>query len=66
MATFDDSIALLSTLDEVLETCGDYIEAARHSDNWWRLGVNLTLASRAFKCALELYGEREAQKEKET
>lgn len=47
-----------STLDEVIKLCIGYCELARHADGDPALGLHLKMASRALRCALEIYGSR--------
>ena len=57
--------AYLDTVDEVLRLVMFYCEEARHSQTQLAIGVNLKMASRAMRCALELYGDHSEQKRKE-
>jgi hypothetical protein len=45
-------------MNEVLEIVLDHCEKARNTSDHRAMGVNLKMASRALRCALELYGER--------
>jgi hypothetical protein len=44
------------TLDEVLEIVVEHVDAVRGTDDMLRQGVHLKMASRALRCALEIYG----------
>ena len=48
----------LLSLDEAMLLCIKHLEAARQCQNGLTLGVNLKQASRALRCALEVYGMR--------
>jgi hypothetical protein len=54
----DLDYAYLATLDEALMLSIEHIEAVRHADSPLVQGVHLKMASRALRCALELYGEK--------
>ena len=51
----------LDTMEEVLWTTLEFIDAARHAENDLAMGVYLKLASRSLRCALEIYGDHLAQ-----
>ena len=57
----ESDIAYLDTMDEVLELVLQFAESARNAEDDVALGVNLKLASRSLRCALEMYGEHLAQ-----
>ena len=57
--------AYLDTMDEVLRLVVFYCEEARHSQSHLEISVNLKMASRAMRNALELYGDHSEQKWKE-
>ena len=46
------------TLDEMLMSCIQHCELARHADGDLALWVQLKMASRALRCALEVYGSQ--------
>jgi hypothetical protein len=46
------------TLNEVLLIAIDHIDSARNAPTNIALGSHLKMASRAMRCALELYGDR--------
>ena len=48
----------LVTLDEAMLLCIEHLEAARQCQNGLSLGVQLKMASRAMRSALEIYGMR--------
>ena len=48
----------LLTLDEAILLCVDHLEKARQCQNGLELWVNLKMASRALRCAMEVYGTR--------
>jgi hypothetical protein len=54
----DKDFIWLLTLDEAMLLCVDHLERARQCQNGLELGVNLKMASRALRCALEVYGMR--------
>jgi hypothetical protein len=60
-----DDYPWLLTLDEVLCLSIEHMEIARQSHTELMIGVHLKMASRAMRCALELYGDR-LEKEKRT
>ena len=43
---------------EPILLCVDHLEKARQCQNGLTLGVNLKMASRALRCAMEVYGMR--------
>ena len=55
----------LLTLDESMLLCLDHLEAARQCQDGLSLGVQLKMASRAMRSALEIYGMR-LEKEKQS
>lgn len=58
----------LLTLDETLILCVQHLEEARDSQDRLTLGLHLKMASRALRCALEVYGmrlEKENKSEKQ-
>lgn len=54
----DDDYLYLTTLDEVLLEAIENLEMVRHATSPWVQGVRLKMASRAMRCALEIYGEK--------
>jgi hypothetical protein len=46
------------TLYEVLEIVVEHIDKAQNTSDMLRLGVHLKMASRALRCALEIYGSQ--------
>jgi hypothetical protein len=46
------------TLDEVLEIVIEHLEIVRNTDGLLKQGVHLKMASRAMRCALEVYGSQ--------
>jgi hypothetical protein len=52
----DLNFAWVLTLDEVLEIVIEHCENARHSSDQQKIGIYLKMASRAMRCALEVYG----------
>ena len=54
----------LLALDESMLLCLDHLEAARQCQDGLSLGVQLKMASRAMRSALEIYGMR-LEKEKQ-
>lgn len=63
MAEFDGALdyGFLVTMDEVLNLVLEHSELARQADNPLMMGVHLKMASRAMRCALEIYGDRYAK-----
>ena len=57
----NDDIAYLDTMNEVLVMTMECLEEARCSQDDVRLGAYLKMASRAMRCALEMYSEKLAQ-----
>lgn len=55
----------LVTLDETIMLCIQHLECARQSQTGLELGVQLKMASRAMRCALEVYGMRLEQEKSE-
>ena len=53
----DEDYPWLATLDEVLVIALLQVEEARRSQTGLELGVHLKMASRAMRCALEMFGE---------
>ena len=53
-----DDYPFLEAINEALELAVHYAQAARHADTDFRLSMNLKMASRAVRCALEIYGDR--------
>jgi hypothetical protein len=45
------------TLDEVLEIVIEHLDIVRNTDDLLKQGVHLKMASRAMRCALEIYGD---------
>jgi hypothetical protein len=45
------------TMDEVIEIVIEHLEIVRNTDDLLRQGVHLKMASRAMRCALEIYGD---------
>lgn len=54
-------IAYLDTMNSVLVLALEFIDDARSSEGDARMGINLRMASRALRCAMELYADRLAQ-----
>lgn len=54
----DKNFILQLTMDEVLETVMEQCMLARDASDDRVLGVRLKMASRALRCALEIYGSR--------
>ena len=52
----DKDFAFFLTMSEVLELVMDHTEAARNAGDNQLLGIHLKMASRAMRCALEIYG----------
>ena len=48
----------LITLDESILLCMDHLDVVRGSDSELVMGVHLKMASRALRCALEVYAMR--------
>lgn len=48
-------------MDEVLLMVIENVDGARHANSEMEMGVRLKMASRAMRCALELYGEWSGQ-----
>jgi hypothetical protein len=46
------------TLDEVLEIVIEHIDKVQNTEDLLRQGVHLKMASRAMRCALEIYGSQ--------
>ncbi len=46
------------TLNETLMLCIEHCELARHTDDELKIFVHLKMASRALRCALEIYGSQ--------
>jgi hypothetical protein len=44
------------TMDEVLEIVIEHIDEVRNTEDMVRQGAHLKMASRALRCALEIYG----------
>ena len=57
----ESDFAYLDTMDEVLEMVFEFAEEARQSQDDVRMGSYLKMASRALRCALEIYRDRLAQ-----
>ena len=55
----DLDYAFFTTLDEVLKEVLEQIDMARNS-NMTQLGWRLKMASRALRCAMEIYGDEVA------
>lgn len=60
----DEEYPWLLTLDEALILCVQHLEEARDSQDRLILGLHLKMASRALRCALEVYGMRLEQENK--
>lgn len=52
----DKDFAFFLTMSEVLELVMDHTEVARNAGDNQLLGIHLKMASRAMRCALEIYG----------
>ena len=48
----------LVTLDETVLLCMDHLQAVRGAESDLIAGLHLKMASRALRCALEVYGMR--------
>lgn len=48
-------------MEETLQMVLKHVDEARRADSDLALGVQLKMASRAMRCALELYGDWSAQ-----
>jgi hypothetical protein len=59
----DKDFAALLTMDEMLVMVIEQCELAREASGL-KLRAHLSMASRAMRCALEIYGAHLAQKEK--
>ena len=59
----DIDYAFYLTMNEVLEMVVVHCELARNCENDVSMEVHLKMASRAMRCALEVYGERFAKKQ---
>jgi hypothetical protein len=46
------------TMDEVLEIVVEHIDKVLNTDDMLKQGVHLKMASRALRCALEIYGSQ--------
>lgn len=46
------------TMNEVLGLVVDHCERARDTDDRFAMGIHIKMASRAMRCALEIYGDR--------
>ena len=55
-AVGDKDFAFYLALDETLELVMDHCEVARNASDNQLLGIHLKMASRAMRCALEIYG----------
>ena len=51
------------TMNEVLEIVVEHIDEVLNTDDMVKQGVHLKMASRAMRCALEIYGDWSANKE---
>lgn len=56
-AAGDKDYAVQLTIDEMLLEAAEQIEKARHAPSKVALGWRLKMASRALRCALEVYGD---------
>jgi len=65
-AVGDRDFGFAVTMDEVLNLVLEHSELARQADNPLVMGVHLKMASRAMRCALEIYGDRYVPKEVES
>lgn len=57
--------AFYETLSEVLGVTTLHINKAINAEGMPLLGMSLKMASRALRCALEIYGDRVAEMQKE-
>jgi hypothetical protein len=57
------SFAYLTTLDEILLIAIRHLEEVRRAPNLLDQKFNLSMASRAIRCALEIYRDRAQQEE---
>ena len=55
-AVGDKDFAFYLTMNETLELVMDHCEIARNASDNQLLGIHLKMASRAMRCALEIYG----------
>jgi len=60
MDPIDDALTypFAVTLYEVLEIVVEHIDKAQNTSDMLRIGVHLRMASRAMRCALEIYGSQ--------
>jgi hypothetical protein len=58
LADGDVDYAFYLTMYEVLELVIVHCSRAQHADSDLAMGVDLKMASRALRCALEIYGDR--------
>ena len=61
----DANFAWVLTIEDVLEIVIAHCEDARHAEDRLRMGVYLKMASRAMRCALEVYGSQLVEVPKE-
>ena len=52
----DKDFAFFLAMNETLELVMDHTELARNASDNQLLGIHLKMASRAMRCALEIYG----------
>jgi hypothetical protein len=59
MEKSDDSLSYpyAVTMDEVIEIVIEHLDIVRNTDDHLKQGVHLKMASRAMRCALEIYGD---------
>jgi hypothetical protein len=57
--------AFFVTMNDILKVVEKHVGYALFSDTHLTMGVHLKMASRALRCALEIYGDRVAEMQKE-
>jgi hypothetical protein len=57
--------AFWETIDEVLVEAREQIDYARNTERMVSLVIRLKMAERALQCALEIYGDKVAEMQKE-
>ena len=60
-----DDYPYLDTMEEILWTVIEFTDAARYAKDDVTLGAYLKMASRAMRCALEIYGDHLSENKKE-
>ena len=61
----DKEYAFFETLNEIFVAIETQVAMAKTTSSLPMLGVRLKMASRAMRCALEIYGDRVAEMQKE-